>query len=107
MPDPRLSMKRKSKHYRLWPLMLLPILGMVGGLYVGHTQIRLPFGMGRFDPMSSALLGLLAGSGAMEISASVVLAYRVAQRRYTIGAILVTIAVIALLVAWARSILSF
>jgi hypothetical protein len=56
--------------------------------------------------MSLALLGLLAGSGAMVISASVVLAYRVAQRRYTIGAILVTIAVIAVLLAWARSILS-
>jgi hypothetical protein len=106
MPDPRLSMKRKSKHYRLWPLMFLPLIGMFAGLYVGHGQIRLSFGIGRSDPMSLALLGLLAGSGAMVISASVVLAYRVAQRRYTIGAILVTIAVIAVLLAWARSILS-
>ena len=50
--------------------------------------------------MNSAVLGLLAGSGAMVISASVVLAYRIAQRRYTIGAILVTIAVVAVLLAW-------
>jgi hypothetical protein len=106
MPDPRLSTARKSKHYRLWPLMFLPILGLVGGLYVGREQIRLPFGIGRFDPVSSAMLGLLAGSGATVISASVVLAYRVAQRRFTIGAIVVTIAIIAVLLAWARSMLS-
>ncbi len=86
--------------------MFLPLLGLFGGLYVGREQFRLPFGVGRFDPMNSAVLGLLAGSGAMVISASVVLAYRIAQRRYTIGAILVTIAVIAVLLAWARSILS-
>jgi hypothetical protein len=34
-----------------------------------------------------------------------VLAYRVARRRFTIGAILVTIAVIAVLLGWARAIL--
>jgi hypothetical protein len=53
--------------------------------------------------MSSVALGLLAGCGAMVICASVVLAYRVAQRRFTIGAILVTIAIIAALLGWARS----
>jgi hypothetical protein len=42
----------------------------------------------------------------MVSSVSIVLAYRVAQTRFTIGAILVTIAVIAVLLAWARSILS-
>jgi hypothetical protein len=55
--------------------------------------------------MSSVALGLLAGCGAMVICASVVLAYRVAQRRFTIGAILVTIAIIAALLGWARSLL--
>jgi len=55
--------------------------------------------------MGSVALGLLAGCGAMIISSSVVLAYRVSHRRFTIGAILVTIAVVAALLAWARSLL--
>jgi hypothetical protein len=75
---------------------------LLGGLYVGIEQTPLPFGLRRFDPMSSAAMGLLAGTGAMVISASIILAYRVAQRRFTIGAILVAIAVIAVLLAWAR-----
>jgi hypothetical protein len=85
--------------------MFLPLLGLVGGMYVGCEQRRLPLGIGKLDPMSSALLGVLAGCGAMVISASIVLAWRVAQRKFTIGAILVTIAIIAVLLAWARSIL--
>ena len=106
MPGPRVSTTRKRKHFRLWPLMFLPLLGLGGGIYAASAQTRLPFGIGRPDPMSSALLGLLGGCGAMVVSASVVLAYRVAQRKFTIGAILITIAVIAVLLAWARSILS-
>jgi hypothetical protein len=105
MPDPRLSRSQKPKHHRLWPLMFLPLLGLAGGLYIGREQIVLPFGVGRCDPMSSTLLGLLAGCAAMVTTASVVLAYRVAQRRFTIGAILVTIAVIAVFLGWARAIL--
>jgi hypothetical protein len=103
MPGRRVSTNRKPRHRRLWPLMFLPILGVVGGFYFGREQARLPFGIGRSDPMSSAILGLLAGCGAMVISASAVLAYRVAQRRFTIGAILITIAVIAVLLGWARA----
>ena len=83
--------------------MFLPILGVVGGFYFGRERIPLPLGIGRFDPMRSAMLGLLAGCGAMVISAAAVLAYRVAQRRFTIGAILITIAVIAVLLGWARA----
>jgi hypothetical protein len=106
MPSPRLSTTGKLRHHRLWPLLFLPLLGLLGGWYLGREQARLPFGTGRSDPMSSALLGLLAGCGAMIVSASVILAYRVAKRRFTIRAILVTIAVIAVLLAWARAILS-
>jgi len=95
----------KPKHRRLWPLLFLPLVGLVAGQYVGIEQRRLPFDVGRFDPMSSGAIGLLAGSGAMVASASIVLAYRVAQRRFTIGAILVTIAVIAVLLACARGLL--
>jgi hypothetical protein len=95
----------KTKHRRLWPLLFLPLLGLLAGLYVGTEQRRLPFNLGRFDPMSSAAFGLLVGSGAMAISAALVLAYRVAQRRFTIGAILVAIAVIAMLLACARGLL--
>jgi hypothetical protein len=36
-------------------------------------------------------------------SASAVLAYRVAHRRFTIGAILIAIAVIAVFFGWARA----
>ena len=41
----------------------------------------------------------------MVASASAVLAYRVTQRRFTIGAILITIAIIAALLGLARAIL--
>jgi hypothetical protein len=105
LPTLLLSTARKPKHHRLWPLMFLPLLGLLAGLYVGIEQRRLPFDLGRLDPMSSAALGLLAGSGTMVISASIVLAYRIAQGRFTIGAILVTIAVIAVLLGWARALL--
>jgi hypothetical protein len=103
MPGPHVSTSRKPRHHRLWPLMFLPVFGLLAGLYFGREGIRLPFGIGRFDPMSSALLGLLAGCGAMVTSAATVLAYRVAQRRFTIGAILITIAVIAVILGWARA----
>jgi hypothetical protein len=103
MPNPRSFTIRKPRHRRLWPLLFLPFLGLLAGLYLETTKRRLPFGLGKLDPMSSVALGLLAGCGAMVICASVVLAYRVAQRRFTIGAILVTIAIIAALLGWARS----
>jgi hypothetical protein len=105
MPDPRTSTIRKTRHRRLWPLLFLPFLGLLAGLYLETTQRRLPF-IGKLDLMGSVVLGLLAGCGVMVSSASVVLAYRVSQRRFTIGAILVTIAVIAALLGWARSLLS-
>jgi hypothetical protein len=103
MPGPRVPTSRTPRHHRLWPLMFLPVFGLLAGLYLGRQGKGLPFGIGRSDPMRSAMLGLLAGCGAMVISASAVLAYRVAQRRFTIGAILVTIAVIAVLLGWARA----
>jgi hypothetical protein len=96
----------KPRHRRLWPLLFLLILGSVAGFYAGIERRRLPFGPGRFDSTSAAAFGLLAGCGVMLISASAVLAYRVAQRRFTIGAIIVAIAVIAVLVAWARGLSS-
>jgi hypothetical protein len=104
MPDPRTSTIRKTRHRRLWPLLFLPFLGLLAGLYLETTQRRLPF-IGKLDRMGSVVLGLLAGCGVMVSSASVVLAYRVSQRRFTIGAILVTIAVIAVLLGWTRSLL--
>ena len=59
MPGPRLSATRKRKHFRLWPLMFLPLLGLTGGLYVGREQPSLPLGVGRFrsherDPAGAA-----------------------------------------------------
>ena len=83
--------------------MFLPVFGLLAGLYFGREGIRMPFGIGQFDPMRSALLGLLAGCGAMVTYASAVLAYRIAKMRFTIGAILITIAVIAVLLGWARA----
>jgi hypothetical protein len=104
MPDQRTSTIRKTRHRRLWPLLFLPFLGLLAGLYLETTQRRLPF-IGKLDRMGSVVLGLLAGCGVMVSSASVVLAYRVSQRRFTIGAILVTIAVIAVLLGLARTLL--
>jgi hypothetical protein len=58
--------------------------------------------VGTRDPMNSAALGFLAGTGAMVICAGIVLVYRIARRRFTIGGILVTIVIIAVLLACAR-----
>jgi hypothetical protein len=53
--------------------------------------------------MTSAVLGLLAGSGAMVVCAAIVLVYRIARRRFTIGNILVAIVIIAVLLACGRA----
>jgi hypothetical protein len=95
--DRLLPTARKRKHLRLWPLLFLPIFGLFAGLYVGTGQRRLLFDRGRLDPMSLAAIGLLAGSGVMVLSAAIVLAYRVAHRRFTIASILVAISIVALL----------
>jgi hypothetical protein len=105
MSNPRSSATRRPKHRRLWPLLFLPFLGLLAGLYFDTAHIRLPFTIGKLDQMGLVVLGLLAGCSAMVISASVVLACRVAQRRFTIGAILVTIAIVAAMLGWARSLL--
>ena len=105
MPDPLLSTVRKRRHLRLWPLLFLPLIGLGAGMYAEIARTRLPFDLDSFDPMSLAALGLMAGTGAMVSSASIVLAYRVAQRRFTIASILVTIAIIAALLGCARALL--
>jgi hypothetical protein len=105
MPNPLNSTGRKRKHTRLWPLLLLPPLGLLAGLYSGIAPRRWPFDFARLDPMNSAALGLLAGTGVMVLSAAIVLAYRVARRRFTIGNILVAIVVIAVLLGCARAVL--
>jgi hypothetical protein len=93
----------KTKHRRLWPLLFLPLLGSLAGLYAGLERWRLPFYFNPRDLTSWAAFGFFAGSSAMTIIAAIVLAYRLSQRRFTIGAILITIAVIAVLLACARS----
>ena len=103
MTGPRPSTTPKRKHVRLWPLMLFPVMGLFTGYYFGRERIPLPFGIGWSDPITSTLSGLLGGCIAMVASTSAVLAYRVAQRRFTIGAILITIAVIAAILGWARA----
>jgi hypothetical protein len=104
MPNPFLATGRKSKRLRLWPLMLLPVLGMVAGVYLGISRRGLPLIVRGLDPISLAALGILAGTGAMVACASLVLFYRLAHQRFTIGNILVTIAIIAVFLSMARAI---
>jgi hypothetical protein len=103
MPDPRLSTTRKPRHHRLWPLLFLPFLGLLSGPYLETTHRPIPFSPGKLDRLGWVVLGLLTGCGAMVSSASVILAYRISQRRFTIGAILVTIALVAALLGWGRT----
>jgi hypothetical protein len=105
MLRPRVTPARKRKRQRLWPLLFLPLIGLLGGWYLGRELTPLPLGVRALDPLSGALMGLLAGCGAMVTSASAVLAYRIAEQRFTIGAILTTIAVIAVLLGAARALL--
>jgi hypothetical protein len=96
----------KQKHHRLWPLFFLPLVGLLAGLFVAFAQHRLPFDLDRrYDPAYSAAIGLFAGSLAIVAMAFLVLIYRLSQRRFTIASVLITIALIALLLAWARPIL--
>ena len=95
----------KSENRALPPLAIdvSAAPGPLAGHYFGRERIPLALGIGRSDPMTSAVLGLLTGCGAMVASAAFVLAYRIAQRRFTIGAILITTAIIAVLLGWARA----
>ena len=86
--------------------MSLPFLGLWAGYYLGTRRVRPPLLDGPLGLPEATALGTLAGCGLMIAVASVVLAYRIAQTRFTIGAILITIAAVAVLFWLARSIVS-
>jgi riboflavin transporter FmnP len=106
MPKTLPSTGRKRRPVRLWPFMFLPILGFVAGVYFRYVPRFLPFIQGDVDPVTGAAFGLLTGSCAMILCAFIVLAYRVAGSRFTIGSIMATIAVVAVLMGLARALLS-
>jgi hypothetical protein len=102
----RPSSTRTRKRVRLWPLMSLPMVGLAGGYYVGTQGVRPPFLHGSLDRPEASALGTLLGCGLMIVIASAVLAYRIARSRFTIGAMLFTIAVVAVLLWLARMVVS-
>jgi len=93
---------RLRKRVRIWPLAFLPVLGMAAGYYAADPWIRVPFSRGLLYRPEAAALGTLFGCGLMIVAASAVLAYRASRSRFTIGAGLFTIAVIAVLLWVAR-----
>jgi hypothetical protein len=97
---------RTRKRVRLWPLAFLPVLGLVAGYYAGDPRIHSPFlGEPLYRPQAAAL-GTLIGCGLMIAAASAVLAYRASRSRFTIGAGLFTIAVLAVLFWVARMVVA-
>jgi hypothetical protein len=94
---------RRTRPVRLWPLIFLP----VGGMFVGIGMGREPHIFGPFpmDERMSAALGVLAGSGLMIIIAALILVRRLAWKRYTIGTILIQVAVSAVLFCIVRALM--
>jgi len=84
--------------------MSLPFLGLGAGYYLGTERVPPPFMDGPLGLPEATALGTLAGCGLMIAVASAVLAYRIAQTRFTIGAMLFTIAAVAVLLWLARAV---
>lgn len=105
MSIPRPPTSARRTHRRLWPLMFLPLAGLLAGYFIQRERLTEFLGIPWYDPVSVALLGLLAGCIAMVAIASTVLIQRIARKRFTIGAILITIAIIAVLLGWAKALL--
>jgi hypothetical protein len=104
MANPFVTTGSKQTRLRLWPLLFLPIVGFVAGVYFRYMPRVWPFIERDLNPVTGAARGLLAGTFLMILSAFVVLAYRLAGRRFTIGNIMATIAVIAVLMGLARAV---
>ena len=97
---------RIRKRVRLWPLLFLPIAGLATGYYLALRRVVPPFRRLPISLPEGVALGTLAGCGLMIAVASTVLAYRIAQIRFTIGALLLTIAAVAVLLWLARGVVS-
>lgn len=97
---------RTRKRVRLWPLMSMPFLGLWGGYFVATARVWPLLLDGSPSLPEAVALGTLTGCALMVAIASAILAYRIAQTRFTIGAILFTIAAVAVLLWLARSIVS-
>jgi hypothetical protein len=105
----RTSGTRKWKRLPLWPLVYLPFAGFLAGYYIPTQNFRQAhFGGFRLMPLvvpeGTALAGAFLGCCLMMIVGSAVLTYRLGRSRFTIGAMLFLIAVVAVLLGWVRSI---
>jgi hypothetical protein len=96
----------KPKYRPLWPLLFLPVAGALTGYFVGRLELASPFTSGLHEPVSMGFLGLFGGCLVMVAIASTVLIQRIRRKPFTIGAILITIALIAILLAWAKAMLN-
>lgn len=97
---------RPRRRLPLWPLISLPVAGLVAGYHLPTERFRLEHFSGPLlAPQGTALIGALLGCGLMIAVASTVLACRIGRGRFTIGAMLFLIAVVAVLLLAARTIL--
>lgn len=95
---------RMRRRVRLWPLLFLPIIGLATGYYAAVRRVTPPFRQAPLSLPEGVAFGTLAGCSLTIAVASTVLAYRIAQARFTIGALVLTIATAAVLLWLARSI---
>ena len=103
---------RKWKRVPLWPLVSLPFFGFLAGYYIPTQNFRVAHFSGDFRlmpflfPEGTALAGAFLGCGLMVLVGSTVLACRLERGRFTVGAILFMIAVLAVLLWLARTLIS-
>ena len=96
--------RTRPKRLPLWPLYLLPFLGLGAGLiHAKWVSTRIATQPVPLVFIVDAAYGLGAGIALMMSIAIVVLAYRVARQRFTISSMLVTVAIFSLFLGLIRS----
>jgi hypothetical protein len=100
---------RRSASRRLWPLLFLPLIGAVVGIfvcpYLDQFHSMAVGARGTTDPLMNAAYGLFVGNALMIVVAILVGGYRAARKRFTIRTILIVVALCAICLTLARAIL--
>lgn len=81
---------------RLWPLLFVPVLGLLAGIVAGNRSAVNSGHPNSVDYIFHAVTGLVAGSLLMSLLALGFLAVRLAVRQYTLRSMLIAVAAVAL-----------
>lgn len=93
----------RRRPVRLWPLLVLPIVGLIVGIVSGHRSAVNAGFRNSAEPVIQGAKGLALGSVLMSVVAFGVLAVRLAVRRYTLRSMLFVVAAVALVLGAVRA----